>query len=302
VTPSLISVVMANYNGSPFLPAAFESLIAQTHREWELIVVDDASTDDSTALVEAWSEREPRIRLFAEKINRGPGGARNVGLDAARGDWIAVFDGDDMMEPDRLARMLARAQADSAAIVADNLAIFANDRPSEVSYLQDPAAAPRWIGVSDFVNARGDKDLGYLKPMFSRALIGDTRYDEGLRIGEDFHFLLSLMLKGQSIRFDPAPLYRYRRHSASISYRWNPAAIVALMEADERLLARTPDVSPEARTALTRRRELLERELAYENVVARFKTAGSVSGVIAAALAPKAWPQLAGVLQARLKR
>ena len=97
----LISVVVPVYNCGPYLDACLRSLTAQTWQNWEAILVDDGSTDDSPALCDAWAGREPRVRALHQK-NRGVSAARNAGMAAARGQYLAFVDADDWVEPEFL--------------------------------------------------------------------------------------------------------------------------------------------------------------------------------------------------------
>ena len=100
-----VTVLMPVHNGARFLPASIESVLAQTHGDLELLVVDDASTDRSTEIVGSYSD--PRIRLVTSPTRGGPARARNRGIDLARGRCIAMQDADDCAVPRRLARQLA---------------------------------------------------------------------------------------------------------------------------------------------------------------------------------------------------
>jgi glycosyltransferase involved in cell wall biosynthesis len=95
---------MAVYNAAQFLRAAVDSVLSQTWRDFELIVVDDASTDDSAAVLHSF--HDPRIRIIRHETNRGASLSRNDALSAARGDLIAIMDADDVCAPDRLGRQV----------------------------------------------------------------------------------------------------------------------------------------------------------------------------------------------------
>jgi glycosyltransferase involved in cell wall biosynthesis len=101
--PPLVSCVVPVYNGEAFLREALDSIYAQTHRPLDVIVVDDGSTDGTRALV----ARYPRPVRYLWQANAGPATARARGLRAARGDFIAFLDSDDLWHPDKLARQLA---------------------------------------------------------------------------------------------------------------------------------------------------------------------------------------------------
>lgn len=100
-----ISVVMPVYNGGRFVRRAIQSVLAQTFSAWELLAIDDGSTDDSAALLDAAAAADPRIRVFRHPANRGLSAARNTALAAATGGWVAYLDCDDEFYPDHLARV-----------------------------------------------------------------------------------------------------------------------------------------------------------------------------------------------------
>jgi glycosyltransferase involved in cell wall biosynthesis len=109
----VVSVVMPVFNGSRFLTRAVESLFAQTFTDWELLAVDDASTDNSAALLESFAATNPRIRVVRHPVNRGVAAARNTALRAAIGELIAYLDCDDEFYSDHFARLHElRSQAD----------------------------------------------------------------------------------------------------------------------------------------------------------------------------------------------
>ena len=96
---SKISILMAVYNAAPYLRESIESIRRQTFKEWELIAIDDASTDDSRAILSNYAEADPRIRLISLPHNGGQGKARNEGLRQAQGDYICFVDSDDCLAP-----------------------------------------------------------------------------------------------------------------------------------------------------------------------------------------------------------
>lgn len=102
----LVSVIIPVYNSLPFLKDSIESIIAQTYQEWELIIVDDGSTDGSVELIKQYAERDSRIRLILLGENKGAAIARNRGIQEARGRYIAFNDSDDMWKPHKLERQL----------------------------------------------------------------------------------------------------------------------------------------------------------------------------------------------------
>ena len=306
-TGPLVSVIMANFNGSRFVGGAIQSLMKQTVTDWELIFVDDASTDDSVAMARAAANGDPRVAIIVQPENRGPAAARNRTLHVARGEWIATFDSDDLMAPRRLERLLNRAAFDRAAIVADNLLLFSEAAPKPRPYLKgDLADAAQWIGLTDLIESNclysRTPDLGYLKPMIKRDLITqlDACYDERLRIGEDYHFLASLLASGHRLRLEPSALYLYRKHESSVSHRMNATDILALIDADERFRKRS--LNHRERRSLDRRRQSLDALLVYDGIVHAIKQGRPAQGAGLAVRHPRVWPLLTRPITARLKR
>ena len=303
-----VSVIMANFNGTRYLGGAIGSLMKQTMSDWELIFVDDASTDDSVAAAREAANRDPRITIIAQPENRGPGAARNAALEVARGDWIAIFDSDDLMAPRRLELLLSRAASDGAEMVADNLLIFSEAARKPRVYLTNALGeAPHWVELADLIESNclysRTPDLGYLKPMINAKLIAQMklRYDEQLRIGEDYYFLASLLANGHRLRIEPTALYLYRKHESSISHRMTALHIRALMDADEDFRKRIR-LNHRERRSLDRRRQSLEALLTYDRVVHAIKQGRPGRGAGLAMRNPRIWPLLTRPITARLKR
>jgi succinoglycan biosynthesis protein ExoO len=301
----LVSVVMANYNGARHLAEAIASAQRQTLADWELILVDDASTDDSLAVAVALAQADPRIRVLAQARNRGPAAARNRALAAARGAWIAVVDSDDVMLPERLERLLARAEAEGAEIVADDQ-LVCDAALSPLAPFIGRAMARRLarVDLATFVDSSRLysrlPDLGFLKPVIRADLIArvGVRYDEGLRIGEDFHFLAALLAAGGRLRLEPEPLYLYRKHDASISHRFKPEVLAAMLAADARVRDGLRD--PAAVRAMTRRIEGVKSWAVHEQVMAEAKAGRWLKAARIAAARPHAWRLISRPLRRRL--
>ena len=112
-----VTVIMAARNASATIGAAIDSIAGQSHPNWNLVVVDDASTDDTRAIAEDRAARDARIRVVAGDAQRGAAGARNLGLRGATGDYVTFQDADDTSRPDRLERQLAALVRHPSAVV-----------------------------------------------------------------------------------------------------------------------------------------------------------------------------------------
>ena len=291
----LISVVMANFEAGEKIVHALHSVLRQSFSDLEIIVSDDGSEDDSLAHVRRLMAVDSRIRLITAPANGGPAPCRNRALNAARGKWIAIVDSDDIIHPERFERLIAAAEAHDCDIVADDLLLFYEDGSAPRLMLDDSTAhaflvsAERWI----LAGSDGTPALGYLKPLIRAERLNDLRYDEQLRIGEDFDLILRLLLEGATMLVVPEPFYLYRRHSQSISHRLSVADMAAMV-ARQRAVAETyGPLDARVRAAFELRLDGLERGLGFERLVASLKArrfAGALAQIARRpSLAGKLW-------------
>ncbi len=253
---------MASYNVAAFLRDAIESVLRQTLRSLEVIIVDDGSRDDTLAVAYTLAEADPRVRVFSTPRNLGPGGARNVALERARGDWFAILDADDEMLPDRLAYLVNVGEAEHADIVADDLIVFDNAGvAAPVPFLAGAAATLEagWIGLADYLERTviygKTPDLGFLKPMIRTDSLrtAGIRYDETLRIAEDDDLIVRMLSAGLRYRLVGFAGYRYRRHGSSTSHRLSAADAANMRLASAARVAAANPHDPRVRQALAAR-------------------------------------------------
>ena len=225
-----VSVIIAAYRAAENLPESVASALAQENVAVEVIIVDDASPDNTAAVADELACTDSRVRVIRQPENGGPGVARNAGFAAAEGDWIAVLDADDTMESDRLVRLTSFGEAQGADAVYDNLTIVRADQGGrdDDTYL-NPATfhtATAWdlpFYIQNNQARPGQPSLGYLKPVFRRQFLAqhNLKYASALRNGEDFHLMLDALNAGAALWFFPAAMYRYTTGAASISSTLN---------------------------------------------------------------------------------
>jgi succinoglycan biosynthesis protein ExoO len=207
-----VSVLIAAYNAEPFITRAIESVRLQTFPDWEMVVVDDASTDRTGSVVEDLVREDPRIRLLRQERNGGPGIARNSALDAATGEWIAILDADDAWRPERLERMLSVAQQTGAEFIADNHIVFDDAHQSEVGRTEAfPDIMPVTLELL-FASEREDSRfrLGLMKPLIKRqALVERNMRYQALRYVEDVYLYAELLVTGVKAVMIPEAYYVY---------------------------------------------------------------------------------------------
>ena len=213
MTPT-VSVVIPAYNGAALIEETLASLTAQTLPDWEAIVVDDMSSDDTRAVIAAFPD--PRVRLVCNDVNGGPVRTRNRGAAEARGRYIAGLDQDDLCLPDRLARQVAYLDAHPEVALLGTQAHYLRDgvvRPSTYAPVTTPALVA-WLSrienplVWSTVMVRGS---------VARALDPFTRPE--ILYAEDFDLYHRVQAHGQIARLDE-PLLLYRQHAGGASQRF----------------------------------------------------------------------------------
>ena len=102
----LVSVIMPAYNSADFIAEAIQSVLHQFHPNWELLIIDDASEDNTVEIIKKFASADPRIQLFQNKTNQGTGVSRNIGIKAAQGSYISFLDADDLWLPKKLETQL----------------------------------------------------------------------------------------------------------------------------------------------------------------------------------------------------
>ena len=304
----LISVLMANYNCATFLKQAIDSVLAQTHTHLELILVDDGSSDGSLEIAHQIAATDPRLRVFSGFRFGGPAPVRNFALEQARGEWVAIVDSDDHIHPERFEKLLAYAGHTTADILIDDLLIFSDEPSTSHSTLfsGDLSRTVQHISVADYVMSNclygKGSGLGYAKPLIRRACIeaNGIRYNETMRIGEDYDLIYRLMQKGCSLYSAPELLYFYRKHSGSISHRLDRASLDALY-AGARAAVDETDASTPLYRVLHERRKSIEKAIGFDSLVSALKARNFRQFLATCLKTPSALPLLTLPISDRLK-
>lgn len=206
--PDLVSIITPAYRAAAFVGASIQSVIAQTYTNWEMLVVDDCSPDNTVEIVRQWSEQDSRVRLIRQPQNGGPAAARNAALQAARGRWIAFLDSDDLWQPEKLALQL-KAHRDAGATLS-----FTEFR--RIS--QDGVAVGRLITVPSritYSELLGNTAIATSSVIVDKSLTGDFVMKKVFY--DDFACWLELLRKGGFGLGVHADLLRYRIVGGSVS-------------------------------------------------------------------------------------
>jgi teichuronic acid biosynthesis glycosyltransferase TuaG len=206
--PDRVSIITPAYKAAGYVEETIRSVLAQTHQDWELLIADDCSPDDTRAVVQRWAEQDPRIRLIALERNGGPAAARNAALAQASGRWVAFLDSDDLWLPTKLERAIGAARASGAALV------FTGFR----RITADSKTVGRYIGVPTTLTYRqllGNTAIATSTVLLDRQQTGEVRMRKTYY--DDFDCWLQLLKRGLGAVGVDEDLMRYRVMQQSVS-------------------------------------------------------------------------------------
>lgn len=206
-----VSVVICAYNAAPFIIETIESVLAQTYPNYEIIVVNDGSTDETEQILTPYFDRI----LYVRQDNAGPGAARNTAIRCALGRYIALLDSDDQWLPHYLATMMARMKAQPDIDVLYPNAMLFGAPQWEGKLFQDvcPSSAP--VTLEKFLARECNV---FISAVFKRDILDVVgTFDESLRGSEDFDLWLRMLQQGYRFDFLREPLARYRKREDSLS-------------------------------------------------------------------------------------
>lgn len=222
------SIILPVYNVYHYLDRCMSSVLGQRGEDYEVLLVDDGSTDGSSALCDAWAEKNPRIHVI-HKPNGGLASARNAGLAAASGKYVLMFDSDDYIEPDTLDVLRAAIQDTSAEIIRFDLVVHRGGRLEEhrtklPAGLYDAAAVKEQLLDAALLHASS-----YWLSACTHAYRMDFLRENKLRfvserevLSEDYLFNISALLCAESVYITNRVLYHYDMRRGSLSNSAKP--------------------------------------------------------------------------------
>lgn len=212
MSPPLVTVLMPVYNGAPFLGEAISSVLAQSFIDFELLIIDDGSTDNSAELIR--SHADERVRLIRNDRNLGLIASLNKGIDLAKGSFIARMDADDRMHPERLAKQITTMLADPGIAVLATYVEFINT-DGEVFGDWD---TDRKATTEDAIAAMLPRTncIAHPSVMIRRSQLGAMRYAPGQDGAEDWDLWMRMGSRHLRIAKLPEVLLQYRVHAGSV--------------------------------------------------------------------------------------
>ena len=199
----MVSIITPCYNGERFLAETIESVLGQTYANWEMLIVDDGSTDGTARVASEYAARDGRVQLFRQ-ANAGTAAARNNGMCRARGRYIALLDADDLWDADFLERQLAfMREKDAACVCCSYRHIDENSRE-----IQHPTACMPQITLKDMAVMNR---IGCLTGLYDAAPHGKVMLHEELRsIRDDYAYWYDIVKLAGTAYGNPAVLASYR--------------------------------------------------------------------------------------------
>jgi len=212
----LISVIVPVYRVEKYLDRCLASIVGQTYRNLEIILVDDGSPDGSGALCDAWAARDSRVRVI-HKENAGAGAARNTGLDVAAGDIVSMIDSDDYLEIHMYEHLLSLMQDGVDIAECDICWTERDDLPME----DGSQANIRVCDVEDAMRLHIRDEIFCQTPpnkLYRREMIGDIRFPEGNLI-DDEYFTYRVIGNARKLARSSACMYAYRQQPGSAMHK-----------------------------------------------------------------------------------
>lgn len=183
-----LSIIVPVYKVEPYLRRCIDSILAQTFRDFELILIDDGSPDNCGTICDEYAEKDSRIKVIHQN-NQGVSAARNVGLDIARGTYLGFVDSDDWIEPEMYETMIATAKEKQVDVVVCGIK-YHNDNGIFVrSGFAEEAAFTQKTMLQDLYGKPSCVGCGVVNKLFRVSCISGVRFQVGVKIAEDWQYL-----------------------------------------------------------------------------------------------------------------
>lgn len=286
-----VSVIMTAYNTEAYIAKAIETVLAQSFKNIELVVVDNGSVDRTREIIQSFQAKDKRVNLVVNQKNLGVSGGFNTALRAAKGKWVAIVDSDDWIEPQRFARLLHIASAENADMIADDLYLIRDGEASPWSTLicqsgesitQVTHIDPVYFVATD-IYRKQCLHLGLTKPLIKREFLlqHGLEFNNNISVIVDFCLYLESLLKGARYILVPEPYYYYRSRSSSMVASYDKVKNLQQCSDITSQFLKREEVknNPQLKQALLRNLGVLQRNLAYERVVQPLKHKKWLTGV-----------------------
>ena len=218
---SKVSIIMPVYNAEKYLSEAIESVLKQTYTDFELLLINDMSEDNSKEICREYSKKDDRIVLLENNSeNHGPGPTRNIGLNHAKGEYIYFMDADDWIDQRLLQCAVNRIQETNADIVQFGVIYEqGNGKKSQQYYWKGKDFLTKEeIKRNFFIFWKENRNSLWIH-LFRREIVKKIRF-ENIINGEDVSFIMDALCKAETVAYIAEVFYHYRYVKGSTSHRW----------------------------------------------------------------------------------
>ncbi|RZN83113.1 MAG: glycosyltransferase family 2 protein [Winogradskyella sp.] len=215
----LVSIIIPSYNRADLIGETLESIISQTHQNWECLIVDDGSTDNSIEVINTFIEKDSRIKFYErpETKPKGANACRNYGLELSKGEYINWLDSDDVFHPVKLEKQIKRIIDDNVSFSICKSHVFENS----INESKDLKLKSIEIKTEDPFNAFISKQIiiPIQAPIFKKDFLTDNNFyfDESLQAGQEWELFARVLHKETNYSVIDEPLDYIRNHDNNIS-------------------------------------------------------------------------------------
>ncbi len=224
----LVSIIVPVYNGTAYLPRCIESITQQTYKNLEILLIDNAATNDCLSICEKYARQDSRVKIVHLSKNVGPTGARAAGITACTGDWVGFCDSDDWFEQNAVETLLNLHQQTGAEIVWGQVNFHREGHPP-----YNPKIFPLQVNYQhlDSEDILACYSWNCWDKLYSRRLIEkELQFDTSLTLGEDTDFIFHAIQLTNFTAFTQQPVYNYAVLPSSVSHTPNIARLLSSLQ------------------------------------------------------------------------
>lgn len=211
-----ISIITPVYNVEKFVSQCIESVMSQSYDDWELILVDDCSTDNSGRICDDYASKDSRIRVIHVETNSGALGARNCGIKEATGDYIGFLDSDDWIEKDYMSILIDELNKCPVDILAFSYFLDYKNRTVDFGKTGDYTSYSKQDALRTIHFRNNKLTCMMCNKIFNKGIVKEYATKVETVVGEDYSMLVSFIMNSEKVAYLDIPLYHYRQRASSV--------------------------------------------------------------------------------------
>lgn len=235
----LISVIVPIYNREKYLRTCLDSIVNQSYKNLEIILVDDGSTDDSVTICEEYATDDLRIKIIRQE-NQGVAAARNAGLRQAAGQYVGFVDSDDWLDKRAYEILVKNLESTQADVSVGSYVREYRGRSDELSAGEELNTIKCYDSPKDILeqltDAAGFFNCFIWNKLYKSSVIGEIRFNEKARMSEDYAFNWEVFKNVKKAVFSQFPVYHYRNYNESLTRRCPIENFISAIKLNEKML------------------------------------------------------------------